>query len=40
MKTICELNHDRYVNRQDSFSLQQVSIVPRVGMAIPFHVRQ
>ena len=42
MKTISELNHDRYTNHEDDFSLRQVSIASRhgVGVAIPFHARK
>ena len=31
---------DTYMNHQDDFSLQQVSIISRVGMAIPFDMGQ
>ena len=37
MQTIGELNHDRYTNHKDNFSLQQVSIASHVDVAIPFH---
>ena len=38
MKMICELNRDRQMNGEDDFSLQQVSNVSCVGVAIPFHM--
>ena len=37
VKMICESNCDRYTNHEDEFLLQQVSIVLRVGVAIPFY---
>ena len=37
---IFELNRYRYTNCEDDFSLQQVSIVSRVSMVIPFHAHQ
>lgn len=37
---IFELNRYRYMNCEDDFSLQQVSIVSRVSVVIPFHAHQ
>ena len=41
MKTIVnQIVIDTYTNCEDDFSLQQVSIISRVGVAIPFHTSQ
>ena len=36
MKTISKSNHEKYTNREDDLSLQQVSIVSHFSVAIPF----